>query len=96
MRKSISVVSKQNRPLNILADFLLENASSLIDKLDTFELIVGSGALLGSGEPPVTCIKIVAIIESPDAESEDDLEIIISLLNQRASELNIEISFEEQ
>ncbi len=96
MHKTIFVTAKDNRSLNELADFVLENAATSVEKLDKFELIIGQGTLLGGGEPPITRIRLTAIIENPDADFENDLDRILSLLAERATELNIELEFDSE
>jgi hypothetical protein len=96
MQKAVNVVAKRNIPLNELADYVFENAADLIDRLDVFHLVVGSSSLLAGGEPPIKSIRIVAVIDHPEADFKDDLETIILLLEQRASELEIELEFDRE
>lgn len=96
MHKTVFVTAKDNRSLNELADFALENAATSVEKLEKFELIIGQGTLLGGGEPPITRIKLTALIENPSADFENDLDIILSLLAKRATELDIDLKFESE
>ena len=96
MNKEFLVTSKDGRPLNEVANLFLKRADDLVDELAVFELIVGKATALGSGEPPLVGIKIVAKIDQSAANVEDKLDNVISILNSISTELEVELLFEEK
>jgi hypothetical protein len=87
--KSLAIKPKQGQSVNKIVDFIFDNAPTLPEDVDTFEIIEGASSLFGAGDNAAIALIIKYTEEHISDEARKAIQAIIKLAQDSGGEYEI-------